>query len=427
MKDTKTSSPLERNLHTTLENRRQRSILRTLTVNTQKIDFSSNDFLSLSKSPQLRSAFLNGLSSIPDSQIGSTGSRLLDGNSAYAEELERSIAAFHGAEAGLLFNSGFDANAGFFACVPQRGDFVVYDELIHASVHEGMRLSRASKRLPFKHNSVEDLRTVLKQCLRESESLRQGKAHVIIAVEAVYSMDGDLAPLKEVVDVVDEVLPKGSGYVVIDEAHSTGVIGPKGRGLVCELGLEKRIFVRLHTFGKALACNGAIILGSELLRLYLINYARPLIYSTFMSYPTLAAIKAAYFLLQQGHSEKLASHLRLLVESLFEELNTQSTQALRMLLVLPSECPKSPIFSIQATDPKGLAKHLQDAGMIVRAVMPPTVPEGTARVRICLHAGNTQAEIRKLVRSMESWAASRSRDLIKDTDGTSGIIAIARL
>ena len=250
------ASPLEQSLRILLERRRQQSTLRQLTLpRPNQIDFSSNDFLSLSTSPILKAAFFQELSSA-QLPIGSGGSRLLDGNSKYAESLEREVAAFHNATSGLLFNSGFDANAGFFSCIPQPGDIIVYDSLIHASVHDGMRLSRAAETLPFAHNSVSNLRTVLEKCLSESAGLREGRSHVIIAVEAVYSMDGDLAPLREIVEVVEEILPKGAGYIVVDEAHSTGVLGPKGRGLVCELGLEMRIFARLHTFGKSLACNG---------------------------------------------------------------------------------------------------------------------------------------------------------------------------
>ncbi|KAF1993377.1 PLP-dependent transferase [Amniculicola lignicola CBS 123094] len=401
------ATPLEIALQQHLDRRRASHTLRTLTLPSQQIDFSSNDFLSLSSSPTLRAAFLQELASA-QLPLGSGGSRLLDGNSKYAEDLERLIAEFHGAEAGLLFNSGFDANAGFFACVPQKGDFVVYDALIHASVHDGMRLSRATKRVSFKHNSVADLRRVLELCLEESGLLREGKSHVFVAVEAIYSMDGDLAPLKEIVELVEAVLPPGCGYVAVDEAHSTGVIGPQGRGLVSELGLEQRVFARLHTFGKALACNGAIILGSPLLRHYLINYARPLIYSTFMSYPALAAVRASYSLLQQGHTVQLASHLQFLIKTLFAELHAAQDKNLKTTLTIPSTCPNSPIFSIQVAEPKPLAKVLQAQGFMIRAVVPPTVPEGTSRVRVCLHAGNTEKEIKQLVKELGIWAASQT-------------------
>jgi len=246
---------LESRLRDLLDRRRTNSTLRSLTLpQPDQVDFSSNDFLSLSTSSQLKSLYLEELqnSNLP---LGSGGSRLLDGNSKYAEELERDIAAFHGAEAGLLFNSGFDANAGFFACVPQSGDVIVYDELVHASVHDGMRLSRAGDRLSFQHNTVASLRDILTRLL-EDDGVRDGKRSVFVAVESIYSMDGDVCPLKDVVDVVEEIMGLQRGYVVVDEAHSTGVLGPKGRGLVCELGLEHRIYARLHTFGKAIAANG---------------------------------------------------------------------------------------------------------------------------------------------------------------------------
>ncbi|KAF2473836.1 PLP-dependent transferase [Lindgomyces ingoldianus] len=401
MRDGIDQLPIERALHKLLDRRRANSTLRTLTISTQQCDFSSNDFLSLSKSELLRTAFLDELSNCR--LLGSGGSRLLDGNSQYAEDLEHDIALFHRAPSGLLFNSGFDANAGFYACVPQPGDIIVYDELIHASVHDGMRLSRATKRVPFSHNSVDDLRRVLEECLRKSQSLRDGRSHVMIAVEAVYSMDGDLAPLKAIVETVEDVVPRDCGYVIVDEAHSTGVIGPDGRGLVCELNLEDRIFARLHTFGKALACNGAIILCSPLLRHYLVNYARPLIYTTFMSYPTLAAIRASYSLLQDGHTNALAACLQFLVKTLFKELRSVNSPSFLALLQVPSDCPRSPIFSIQTAQSKSLARFLQDKGIVVRAVVPPTVPEGTSRVRVCLHAGNTKEEIEDLVSKMKMW------------------------
>ncbi|KAH7115948.1 pyridoxal phosphate-dependent transferase [Dendryphion nanum] len=417
--------PLEHTLSTHLSRRTSTSTLRTLTTTTPtQTDFSSNDFLSLSLSPLLRTAFITELTSttLP---LGSGGSRLLDGNSTYAEALESAIAAFHGAEAGLLFNSGFDANAGFFACVPQPGDFVVYDELIHASVHDGMRLSRCAGRFSFRHNCVQDLEKVLRGCLERSDALRKGESHVIVAVEAVYSMDGDLAPLQSILDVVEGVLSDGCGYVVVDEAHSTGVIGPKGRGLVCELGVEKRVFARLHTFGKAVACNGAIILGSPILRHYLINYARPLIYTTFLSYPALAAIKASYTLLQTGQTVHLAQHLQSMIQTLFNKLNAVTCPAFKTLLKVPTTCPQSPIFSLQTPEPKLLAKFLQERDMMVRAVVSPTVPEGTERVRVCLHAGNTEEDVEKLVSSLEVWARLRQGKIEGSREGK--MVMIARL
>jgi 8-amino-7-oxononanoate synthase len=248
---------LEHQLQDSLDRRRIKSTLRSLTLSRPSlIDFSSNDFLSLSADPKLKAAFIAEIHK--SSPLGSGGSRLLDGNSEYAEDLERNIARFHGAEAGLLFNSGFDANAGFFACVPQPGDVIVYDELIHASVHDGIHLSRAAKAVSFQHNSLCDLERVLRQLLAESLELKNSKHNVLVAIEAIYSMDGDIAPLKGILDVVDDVLGPGRGCVVIDEAHSTGVLGPRGTGLVSGLGLQHRVFARLHTFGKSLAGNGGM-------------------------------------------------------------------------------------------------------------------------------------------------------------------------
>jgi 8-amino-7-oxononanoate synthase len=249
-------STLSSKMYTLLSSRKANSAFRTLTISpSASKDFSSNDFLSLSTSPILRNAYLSELNSHSDFRLGSGGSRLLDGNSLYAENLEKEIASFHGAEAALLFNSGFDANEGFFACVLQSGDVVVYDAFIHASVHEGMRLSRAGRKIKFEHNSVSDLETILSELMKD-EKITKGERNVFVAVESLYSMDGDLCPLKEIVELVEKMLPEGNGHIAVDEAHSNGIYGPQGRGIVCSLGLEDRIFARLHTFGKAIGCNG---------------------------------------------------------------------------------------------------------------------------------------------------------------------------
>lgn len=267
---------LEDKLAARLSSRKSRSLLRQLTTAPgSNIDFSSNSYLSLPLIPEVRQAYLSSIEAYtsatpPLPLFGSGGSRLLDGNTSPAESLERDIAAFHNAPAGLLFNSGFDANVGFFSCVPQPGDIVVYDELIHASVHDGMRLSRAGRRLAFRHNSAEEtgsdgntkglksLAGVLSEILRsqDGEDVRDGKRSVFVAVEGVYSMDGDVAALKEIVTCVERLLPKGNGHIIVDEAHSTGLFGRQGRGLVSELGLEGRVFARLHTFGKAMGSLG---------------------------------------------------------------------------------------------------------------------------------------------------------------------------
>jgi 8-amino-7-oxononanoate synthase len=241
-----------------LDKRKSQGTIRNLSIQApDSVDFSSNDFLSLATSQELRDLYLEELRNGPSTaHLGSGGSRLLDGNSVCAERLEDEIARFHGAQKGLLCNSGFDANAGLFSCLPQPGDAIVYDEFIHASVHDGMRLSRAGAKMAFAHNSSDAFEATLEQLINSDVHIKTGRRNVFIAVEAVYSMDGDLAPLGEIVRIINKALPLGNGHLVVDEAHSNGVLGTQGRGLVCELGLEDEVAVRLHTFGKALACNG---------------------------------------------------------------------------------------------------------------------------------------------------------------------------
>ena len=223
---------------------------------TPPADFSSNDYLSLSTSPLLRARVLAALTASPAS-LGSGGSRLLVYNHAHAA-LEARLARTFRAPAALLFNSGFDANAGFFACVPQPGDALLYDAAIHASVHDGARASRLAPRFcrPFAHNDLRALRAALRTLRDESVALKEGESSVFVAVESVYSMDGTVAPLRAMIDTMDEIFPARNAHLVVDEAHATGIYGPGGRGMVAQLGLEDRVLARLHTFGKALAASG---------------------------------------------------------------------------------------------------------------------------------------------------------------------------
>lgn len=263
MKPMDPSSSRESLVHTlkgALARREARSARRRLTILPQTaVDFSSNDFLSLSTSPVYRTRFLSHLNNAPPSfPFASGGSRLLDGNSACAEELEKFVASFHDAHSALLFNSGFDANVGVLSSIPQPGDLILYDELIHASAHEGMRLSRAGNRVMFAHSSPESLRDVLQSQISADPRVKDGSCNVFVVIESIYSMEGDVAPIKEFINAVDELLPHQNGYFIVDEAHATGVFGPRGAGVVQELGVPDRIFIRVHTFGKALASHGGM-------------------------------------------------------------------------------------------------------------------------------------------------------------------------
>ena len=249
---------LEEKLAAALRSRDERLIRRRLSdpdADAGLVDFHTNDYLSLSHSQDLRERFLAKLQKAPEI-LGSGGSRLLVNGHAHSA-LEARLAAFFDSPAAMLYNSGFDANVGFFSCIPQKGDVLVFDEYIHASVHDGVRSSRARDALyTFEHNSLPSLGDLVLRLLKEKPGLSTGDNSIYVAVESLYSMDGTIAPLSQIVEMMETMFPKGNGYVVVDEAHATGIYGPQGRGLVAMLGLERRVLARLHTFGKALAGSG---------------------------------------------------------------------------------------------------------------------------------------------------------------------------
>ncbi|KAJ8132291.1 hypothetical protein O1611_g1333 [Lasiodiplodia mahajangana] len=427
------TSSLEATLQRRLAQRESKGRLRYLNVpEPGLVDFSSNDYLSLSQDLVVRDALIAHLTdpgskpspSSSERLIGSGGSRLLDGNSVSVENLERKISQFHSSQAALLFTSAYDANVGLISCVPGVKDVIIYDDLIHASIHDGMRLSRASKKIPFAHDSIiqhtrelsaepeqDDLRQprglepTLKRLINRDDQVRSGESNVFICVEALYSMDGDIADLKYISDAVKRSLPRGNGYIIVDEAHSIGVLGSGGRGLVCQLGLQDQIWARVIGFGKAMGCAGGAVLCSSITRHYLINYARTLIYTTAMSFPSLASIRAAYDHLISGKAEERQTKLNTLIQychaklkSLDERLKPTAT-ALR----IPNSPSNSPIIPLFTSYPKGLANHCQVSGFMIRPIVAPTVARGQERIRICLHAANTTQQIDGLFREIERW------------------------
>ncbi|KAG6836369.1 hypothetical protein H0H93_008730 [Arthromyces matolae] len=379
------------------------------------IDFNSNDYLSLSTSPILRDRFLSKLNASPDI-LGSGGSRLLV-NGIVHNAFENRLRTFFGAEAALLFNSGFDANVGFFTCIPQPGDAVIYDEYIHASVHDGMRASRASDALyPFRHNDMGSFKHVLTQVKREHP-----EASVFVAVESLYSMDGTFAPLKE----ISEALDGKDMHLVVDEAHATGVYGPLGRGRVAELGLENRVLARLHTFGKALAATGAVILTSTLIRDYLLNYARSLIYTTSLSNANIIAADSSFDLLEDGTASHLSNDLLNLSKYFTEYLQSRLAHIPPTILSLPSHLnnsrnPPSPIIPLMTLHPRPLSAALRTLGMNARPITWPTVPKGRDRVRVCLHAGNTRADVEHLALAAVQWAEETMAQHLRDEEAQLG-------
>lgn len=311
-------------------------------------------------------------------QAGSTGSRLISGNSALFTTTEASIAAFHHAEASLIYNSGYDANLGLLSSVPQKGDLVITDELIHASLIDGVRLSFASH-YKFKHNNTEHLKQLL-------ERHRSAYKEIYVVVESVYSMDGDRAPLPEIAVLCENY----SARLIVDEAHAIGVFGDKGRGVCNELGLEQACFARVYTYGKAMGCHGAAVCGSAELKDFLINFSRSFIYTTAMPEHSLQLITTAYQLLSE---EKYQHQLRSVITYFKASINTQlpfleSNSAIHCMLVSGNE------------NAERLENTLAEHNLFVKAVKSPTVKEGRERIRICLHAFNTKEEIDTLVKNL---------------------------
>ncbi|KAI0197540.1 5-aminolevulinate synthase [Astrocystis sublimbata] len=337
-----TLSTFYRNLEDALDVRRAShsfySIVQNNWQNSDAVDFCSGDILGLGRSPDRRAEFLREFDRHPDFSTGSSGVRLMDGNHTYLEQTEQEIAAFHGAETGLIVGSAFEASIAVWSSIPRPGDVIVYDSLVHASTHEGMKQSLAMVQVEFPHSDVEGFRSVLLEILDSQSLVRQGKRSVIVAVESIYSMDGDVCPLEELIEVAMEVIPSGNIQFVVDEAHSVGVIGPDGAGLVCELGLQRDIAVVIHSFGKAIGATGAIILGNQTIKSALANFSRSVMYTTSPSFPFVAAIKSGYKLLMSGRMREAQDHIQRLSIVFFETLESHPLWPLAQekgLLVVP--------------------------------------------------------------------------------------------
>ena len=352
-------------LNRKLNERKENHSFRELRLPQGKIDFCSNDYLGIVKNFKLQT---------PDSKLqsGSTGSRLLSGNYPLIEEVENQIAVFHQAEAALLFNSGYDANIGLLSSVPQKGDTILYDHLCHASIRDGIRLSFAYA-FSFAHNDVIDL----------NKKMLKATGNVFIITESVFSMDGDLCPLAELVSIAES----HKAHLIIDEAHATGIVGEKGEGLVQYLQWQDKIFARIHTFGKACGCHGAVVLGSQSLREYLINFARSLVFSTSLPEHSVAMIKASYEIFPWMKEERL--HLQKLVHQ-FQSTHIRFEK-------LASSTPIQIVIIPGNEEVKKTAAELQKHNLDVRAILYPTVPKGKERLRIVLHAFNGVEEVKALL------------------------------
>ena len=374
-----------KNLTAKLETRKQNNALRKLSLPNNLIDFASNDYIGFSKNKAIFEETHQYLIENDCVQNGATGSRLLSGNHKVYEETENFIAKFHESESALIFNSGYDANVGFFSSVPQKGDFILYDALSHASIRDGIQLSNA-KSYKFQHNDFEDLEELIQR-------FQTDYVEIYIVTESIFSMDGDSPNLEELALLSQ----KHNCHLVIDEAHALGVFGVNGQGLVQELHLQNQVFARIMTFGKGLGCHGAAIIVSEELKNYLVNFARSFIYSTGLSPHSVATILIAYH-----HLETEKSAIQKLRENIVHFNQEKHLLGLKPLFVRSKSAIQSAIIPGNEKV-KNIASQIQAKGFDVKAILSPTVPEGQERLRFCIHSCNSKVEISEVLRLLSTF------------------------
>lgn len=367
-----------------LEKRRAEDNFRSLQNYAHLIDLSSNDYIGLARSGTLyqlaEEKYRKEIHK--HNKNGATGSRLISGHTTLFSTIEKEIAHFHQQESALIFNSGYVANVGLISCVARKNDRIIYDELIHASMHDGMRMSKAAS-FSFKHNDLHDL----------EQQLSNGNGQQFVLVESLYSMDGDEAPLKEMA----KICAKYDALMIVDEAHAIGVKGLEGRGLVYHYGIQAQCLATVVTYGKAMGCHGAAVLGPAWLKAYLINFCRSFIFSTAMPLQSLCTIQAAYDLLPSQESARIK------LQNLIYFFNQKMVELCNLYSELEYLRGTNPIQILIFPDNKRikqLASRLQGDGFNVRAILSPTVPIGKERIRICLHAFNSENEIDTFINSL---------------------------
>lgn len=343
-------------------------------------DFYSNDYLGIARNDTVTNLVNITLMGQKDHLNGSTGSRLLSGNHIWARRCEYYLSEYYKGENALLFNSGYDANLGIMACIGERNDTIIYDELSHASIRDGVRLS-VSRSFSFEHNNMDDLR----------KKIQQGTGQIFIVTESVFSMDGDEAPLKEIVSVAKE----HNALVIVDEAHAVGVFGEKGSGLVNALVLENEIFIRVVTFGKGAGMHGAVAICKDDVKNYLINFCRPFIYSTALPPNDCIAIMTAHEIMQEKEEDR---------ELLKNNINYFRKKVKESKLdLIDGTGPICAIIVKGNETVKQVSNLLISDGLGVLPVLSPTVPEGKERLRVIIHSYNTQEEMDKLIELLNKY------------------------
>jgi 8-amino-7-oxononanoate synthase len=381
---------LPKSLEKKLKLREEQNALRQLPSSNSLIDFASNDYIGFAKNEII---FHETHQLLLDKNIivnGATGSRLLSGNHTLYNEAEDFIAQFHHADTALIFNSGYDANIGFFSSVPQRNDIILYDELCHASIRDGIQMSNA-KSFKFGHNDLEELEKVISKFQLTTDN-RQPTT-VYIATESVFSMDGDSPNMEELTKVSE----KYNAYLVIDEAHALGVFGEQGEGLIQSLGLQDKVFARIVTFGKGLGCHGAAVLGSHKLKSYLVNFARSFVYTTGLSPHSVATILQSY-----KHLKKEKDALEKLKSNIIFFNQEKMRLGLKPIFVYSKSAIQCAIIPGNKKV-KNIASQIQHKDFDIRPILSPTVPEGQERLRFCLHSYNSENEITNVLNLLATF------------------------
>jgi 8-amino-7-oxononanoate synthase len=365
--------------------RKEEDSFRNLPEALNSIDFSSNDYLGFAGLDALALKIKEVLSS-SNLKTGATGSRLISGNHSLYNLAEAEITRFHNVEAALIFNSGYDANIGFFSSVPQKGDLILFDAYIHASIRDGLRMSNAEA-WKFKHNDIKDLKEKVKRANQKFDL-------IYVVTEAVFSMDGDTPPMNELIACCEE----HNCLLVVDEAHSLGVMGNNGEGLLTGLGLQNKIFASVVTFGKAMGVHGAAILGSEDLKNYLVNFARSLIYTTALPPHSIAGIIAAYRILAENKAP--FEQLRKRINYFKEKVKEYKLDA--VFLESDSAVQSAIIPGVEHV--KKVASQLARKGYEVKPILAPTVPKGSERLRFCLHSYNSEHQMAAVLNILATFA-----------------------
>ncbi len=377
-----------------LAERKAVDALRSLKEPAGLVDFSSNDYLGLAGNEGIYSWADQLMDSASGNLNGATGSRLLTGNYELYATLESLLEGLHGAPA-LVFNSGYDANMGFFASVPQRGDIVYYDEYVHASIRDGMRMGLA-RSYKFRHNDLKGLEAQLESGTNSAGKEKEGgkgPSEVYVVTESVFSMDGDSPDLSE----MSKLCRAFGCRLVVDEAHALGVHGTGARGMLQELGLNGQAFARIITFGKAMGAHGAAIVGDRMLKEYLLNYARSIIYTTAMPPHCVATLLAAHHYLATGSGQKKQKELRENIRIFRQAINSLKLDK----YFIPSRSSIHCCLMPGNTFVRQASEHLKQKGFDVRPILSPTVPAGQERLRFCLHSFNSKPEMEQVLVALQ--------------------------